>query len=170
MNRSLRAYALFFGGVGLIVALDQWTKWLVRTHLPYNGTWLPSGWDGLGAYARILHRTNTGAAFSIFQDGNLLLAAAAVVAVIVILIYFPRISEEDWILRLAMTFYLAGVFGNLIDRLIRGEVTDFISVGTFAVFNVADASINVGVAIMILGVWIKGRAAKGQLPDASVSV
>ena len=56
---------------------------------------------------------------------------------------------------------LAGAAGNLIDRLrFDGRVTDFISVGTFPVFNVADASISIGTAILLLGVYLQERAAQ----------
>jgi signal peptidase II len=56
---------------------------------------------------------------------------------------------------------LAGVVGNLIDRIVFGRVTDFISVGSFAIFNVADASITVGMAVLVLGIWLKERAGRG---------
>ncbi len=52
MNRSVRDYLFLFGLAGAIVALDQWTKWLVRTNLPFQGSWLPDGWDWLSPYAR----------------------------------------------------------------------------------------------------------------------
>ena len=55
---------------------------------------------------------------------------------------------------------LAGAVGNLIDRIIFGQVTDFISVGTFAVWNVADASITVGVAILLIGMWVQEKREK----------
>jgi len=56
---------------------------------------------------------------------------------------------------------LAGASGNLIDRLIHdGKVTDFISVGTFPVFNVADSSITIGTVVLILGVWFSEQAEK----------
>jgi len=55
---------------------------------------------------------------------------------------------------------LGGAAGNLIDRLRGGKVTDFISVGVFPVFNVADAAITVGVIILLLGVWSKERSEK----------
>ncbi len=48
-------------------------------------------------------------------------------------------------------------FGNLIDRVVLGTVTDFISVGTFPVFNLADASISVGVAVLVAGMWLEDR-------------
>ena len=60
----------------------------------------------------------------------------------IILIFFPQIPRSDWPMRVALSMQLGGAAGNLIDRLSRGEVTDFVSVGNFAVFNVADASIS----------------------------
>jgi signal peptidase II len=63
--------------------------------------------------------------------------------------------------RLALSLQLAGAVGNLVDRLTHdGKVTDFISVGTFPVFNVADSAITVGTAILILAVWLNDRKEK----------
>jgi signal peptidase II len=64
---------------------------------------------------------------------------------------------------------LAGATGNLIDRLARGHVTDFISVGTFPVFNIADASITVGCVVLLLGVWWQERAAKRKKAQAAAA-
>jgi lipoprotein signal peptidase len=63
-----------------------------------------------------------------------------------------------------MGLQLGGAIGNLIDRLNYGTVTDFISVGNFAVFNVADASITIGVVIMIAWMWMKERQQKANPP------
>lgn len=57
--------------------------------------------------------------------------------------------------------------GNLIDRLTIGFVTDFISVGNFPVFNVADSSVSVGVAVLIIGMWLMERKQKAMLSDDS---
>jgi signal peptidase II len=65
---------------------------------------------------------------------------------------------------------LGGALGNLVDRLTRGTVTDFVSVGTFAVFNVADACISVGTAILILAVWISERKQKAQMNAGEVPI
>jgi signal peptidase II len=62
-----------------------------------------------------------------------------------------------------MAMQFAGAAGNLIDRLVFAQVTDFISVGRFAIFNIADASISVGVAVLLIGVWFKERAEKKQI-------
>jgi signal peptidase II len=68
-----------------------------------------------------------------------------------------------------MGLQLAGAAGNLIDRLLMGKVTDFISVGSFPVFNVADSSITVGVIVLLLGVWIKERQEKRAAAQLSVN-
>jgi signal peptidase II len=159
--KRIREYGILFGVAGLIVALDQWTKWLVRTHLPEGGTWLPEWLDWLSPYARIVHWYNSGAAFGMFQGASAVFAVLAFVVIAAILYYYPRVEQGDWTLRLAMAMQLAGALGNLIDRLMfKGMVTDFISVGTFPVFNVADASITIGVFVLLLGAWLNER--KGQ--------
>ena len=140
--------------------MDQWTKWLVRTHLPFQGTWLPDWLGWLSPYARIVNWSNSGAAFGTFQNGNSVFTALAILVIIAILYYYPRVEASDWTLRLAMGMQLGGAAGNLIDRLLMQRVTDFIAVGTFPVFNVADASISVGVVVLLLGVWLKERSEK----------
>jgi signal peptidase II len=145
---------------GAIIGLDQWTKYLVRTTVPLGGDWLPKSLAWLMPYARIRYWYNSGAAFGFFQEGNLIFSTLAVIVACLILYYLPRVAAQDWWLRLAMSMQFAGAVGNLIDRIVFKHVTDFISVGTFAIFNVADSSISVGVAILILGVWIKERIDK----------
>ena len=150
-----------FAIAGLIVALDQWTKGLVRTNLALGETWLPDSLTWLSPYARIVHWYNTGAAFGMFQSGSMVFTVLAIIVIGAIIYYFPRVENNDWTLRLAMSMQLAGAAGNLIDRLMYdGRVTDFLSVGTFPVFNVADASISLGTAILLLGVYLQERAAR----------
>lgn len=157
MNQKIKDYTILFGVAGLIIALDQWTKWLVRENIEYGSQWLPDGLLWLSPYARIVYWHNSGAAFGMFQNGNLIFTILAVVVSIAIIYYFPQVEAEDWTLKIAMGMQLAGAVGNLIDRLLMGKVTDFISVGTFPVFNVADSSISVGVVVLLIGVWIKER-------------
>lgn len=146
---------------GLIVALDQWTKGLVRANLALSETWLPDSLQWLSPYARFVHWYNTGAAFGMFQSGSMVFTVLAIIVIGAIIYYFPRVENNDWTLRVAMSMQLAGAAGNLIDRLrFNGRVTDFISVGTFPVFNVADASISIGTAILLLGVYLQERAAQ----------
>lgn len=163
MKHVFEKYGMLFTVAGVIVVLDQWTKWLVRTNLPLSGMWLPDSLEWLSPYARFVHWQNSGAAFGMFQNGSMVFAALAFVVIGAIVYYFPQVEKHDWSLRLAMSMQLAGASGNLIDRLLRdGKVTDFISVGTFPVFNVADASISVGTAILLLGIYLQERAAKKE--------
>lgn len=161
MNRLFEKYGMLFLVAGLIVLFDQWTKSLVRENLPLGATWLPESLEWLSPYARFMHWHNTGAAFGMFQNGAMVFTALAFLVVGAIIYYFPQVEKHDWTLRLAMSMQLGGALGNLLDRLLReGRVTDFISVGSFAVFNVADASISIGTAILLLGVYLQERAAK----------
>ncbi|MBK8618192.1 MAG: signal peptidase II [Anaerolineales bacterium] len=149
-------YSLLFTA-GLVVALDQWTKWLVRTNIPLHESWLPESLNWLSSYARIVFIYNSGAAFGMFQNANLLFAAFAFLVIGIILYSYPKIEEGDGSLRLASGLYLSGVLGNLIDRLTMGKVTDFISVGNFYIFNIADASINIAVVILLISFWVSER-------------
>ena len=163
LNRYWRDYAALGGLSGLVIAVDQWTKWLVRTNLPFQATWMPDWLQWLTPYARIVHWSNSGAAFGTFQNGNSVFTVLAIIVIAAILYYYPRVDSGDWTLRLAMGLQLGGAAGNLIDRLILRRVTDFIAVGNFPIFNVADASISIGVVILLLGVWAKERAEKRAL-------
>lgn len=151
----------------LIIALDQWTKSLVRANIPLRGSWLPEGWEWLSPYARIVHWYNTGAAFGMFQQGGMVFTVLAFIVIGLILYYYPQVEKADWSLRLAMSMQLGGAAGNLIDRLTIGHVTDFISVGRFPVFNVADASITVGAAVLFLGIWLMEAAERKKKKDES---
>ncbi len=160
MNSKLRDLLLLLGVAGISVALDQWTKWWVRENIEYGGQWLPEGLMWLSPYARIVHWYNSGAAFGMFQNGNLVFTILAFIVIAAILYYYPSVEANDWTLKLAMGLQLGGAVGNLIDRLIMQKVTDFISIWTFPVFNIADASISIGVVVLLLGVWLKEREEK----------
>jgi len=164
LKKYIRDYVYLIAVATIIVVLDQWTKQLVRTLIPFGGSWTP--WPWLAPYARIVHWQNTGAAFGMFQSLGWVFTILAFLVSIAILYYFPRVPRNEWAMRLAMMMQLGGAVGNLIDRLTQGTVTDFISVGTFAVFNVADASISVGTVILVLAVWISDRKQK-RLAEAN---
>jgi signal peptidase II len=159
-----RDYFVLLLIAGSFIFLDQWTKELVRANIAIGSDWLPDSLSWLMPYARIRHWHNTGAAFGLFQGASLVFTILAFCVAGFILYYFPRVSRKDWWLRLALGLQLCGAIGNLIDRLrFDGRVTDFISVGNFAIFNVADTCISVGTAILVLGVFLTERAARKKL-------
>jgi signal peptidase II len=155
LNSKVKDYLVLLGTAGTVIAFDQWTKWLVREHIVFGGEWLPESLAWLSPYARIVHWYNSGAAFGMFQNGNTIFTVLAFIVIGAIIYYYPHVENEDWTLKLALGLQLAGASGNLIDRLMMGKVTDFISVGVFPVFNIADASITIGVVVLLLGVWLK---------------
>jgi signal peptidase II len=155
LKKYLKAYSFLLPISLSLIALDQWTKNLVRDNLSLNEFWMPVDW--LAPYLRIVNWHNTGAAFGIFQGMNSIFMVLAVVIIGLILIYFPQIPADDFFFRLALSLQLAGAAGNLIDRLYRGFVTDFVSVGRFPVFNVADSCITMGVVVLLIGMWIEER-------------
>ncbi|MGB8984686.1 MAG: signal peptidase II [Anaerolineales bacterium] len=169
MKRVFEKYWFIFTIAIAIVALDQWTKWLVRTNIAPGESWLPDSLAWLSPYARIVHWYNRGASFGMFQEGNMVFTVLAFIVIAAIIYYYPKIENADWPLRLAMSMQLGGAVGNLIDRLLFGRVTDFISIGSFPVFNVADSSISVGCVVLLLGVWWQERLAKKQKIQAAPS-
>jgi signal peptidase II len=170
--RDLTGLIPLFFGAGVIIFLDQLTKSLVVKNIPFLGTWLPENLIQFHQHFRIVHWRNSGAAFGIFSDGNTFFLILAVLASVFIISFYPMIAKEEWSLRLAMIFQLGGALGNMIDRIRYGYVIDFISVKNFPVFNIADSSISIGVAILLLGILIqeiKLRKNKQDTPEMTIT-
>lgn len=160
MKKNLNSYLFLFPFAGVILILDQWTKSIIRSNLDFGEIWMP--WEWLAPYARVVHWYNTGVAFGMFQDRNLMFAMLSLVVSLVLIIFYPKLTQNDWFLRVAIGLQVGGSLGNLIDRLTIDHVTDFISVGNFPVFNIADASITMGVGVMLLGLWLEERREKRE--------
>ena len=144
----------------IIVAIDQYTKWLVIKNIPYGGFWSP--WDWLTPFARIVHWSNTGVAFGMLQGMNPVFILLAFVVSGMIIYYYQKLEPVDKLLKLALMLELGGAVGNLVDRIKYGHVIDFVSVGNFPVWNVADGCITVGVVILLIGVWIQEKREKAR--------
>lgn len=157
-KRYFTDYMILFAFAAIIVLLDQWSKEWIRTNLVYGEIYRPELW--LSQYARLIHWRNTGIVFGLFQNISRLFSFLPAIISLGIIYYFPRVPREDRLIRIAMILYLGGGIGNLIDRLTQGYVTDFVSLGNFPVFNVADASISIGVVVLALGVFLKEQEEK----------
>jgi signal peptidase II len=147
LTRKQPTWLLVFAAI-IIVAADQLSKWLVVSRLALYESWAPIA--PLEPYLVIMHTSNTGAAFGMFPQGNLVFTVIGVVVSLAIVYYFHQLPAGGWWVRVALGLQLGGAIGNLVDRLRQGYVIDFIRVFDFPVFNIADSSIVVGVGILIL--------------------
>lgn len=139
---------LLIGAVLAVLAVDQLTKYIVKSRLDIYESWPQEG------LFRISYGTNSGAAFGLLNNQTVYLAVASLFA-IGFLYYFYRVhAMPHRLLRLAIGLQLGGAVGNLTDRLRLGAVVDFIDVGWWPVFNLADSSIVVGVAMLLAVVFV----------------
>ena len=127
----------------IVLLLDQSTKALIVGWLNWGESWPVEG------FFRFTHARNTGTAFSLFQGHSNILSIVAVIAVGVLLWVYWSTGAKSFILRVALGLQLGGALGNLLDRLQQGYVTDFIDVGPWPIFNVADSAISVGMVLMV---------------------
>lgn len=156
---------LIYLGLPLFV-LDQLTKWLVRQNIPY-GAEIPI----IPGFFSLVHASNTGAAFSILTGNNFFFVGLAIAALVVIMFLLVRDSrtrkvEERLsnITKISFGLLASGILGNLIDRIFRGAVTDFlhfyIKEYAWPSFNVADSCICIAGGLLIVGSFGRGQRAQ----------
>ena len=130
----------------LTLVADQISKYLVLSNLNLGQSWNPVA--SLTPWASITHVANTGAAFGLFPDRGSLFVVIAVIVVVAIIFYYRHLPAGQWWIKVSLGLQLGGALGNLLDRLRLGYVVDFIDFKIWPVFNLADSSIVIGVAIL----------------------
>ena len=142
----------------LLIALDQITKYMVRANMQ-PGDRIPV----IGNWMSIYYVQNTGTAFSMFA-GNRFVTIFLTSALIILCIVFiiKEGSEKVSLIPVLFTFVAAGGISNMIDRLTLGYVTDMISCGRFAVFNVADIGVTCGCILTMIALIIMYRDEDGD--------
>jgi signal peptidase II len=138
-------YALLFCIAGLTVLLDQVAKVLV-TERAQGGQSI----ELLGGALRLVATTNTGAAFSLFRSGGPVFTIVAVIVAVGIVGIYGRLASAHLSVLIGLALILGGATGNLIDRVRLGHVIDFIDLGWWPVFNLADSAIVLGVATLVV--------------------
>ena len=128
--------------VALVFLLDQFSKFLVRELLFLRESFPEEG------FFRFTHTFNTGSAFGLFRDQNTFLIPASFIGITVLVLIYRSQLRPSTLLRLSLGLQMGGAAGNLLDRLRLGHVTDFIDIGPWPVFNVADASIVTGLVLL----------------------
>ncbi len=160
--KRVRTYdALALLAVIVVIALDQWTKALVVANLSPPETRSPI--PVIGDYLTIYYIQNSGAAFSLLANNIVLAVLIGVAICVIVYLYARMINTGPLAFKLIFGLIIGGAAGNLIDRAIRGGyVVDFIffripQIGYhFAIFNMADASISIGVVLLFLFILFGG--------------
>ncbi len=130
----------------LVIALDQFTKFLVRANMQ-PGDRIPV----IGNWMSIYYVQNTGTAFSMFRDNRFVTVFLTTALIILCIIFIVKEAREGHrLIPVLFTFVAAGGISNMIDRLMLGFVTDMISCGSFAVFNVADIGVTCGCILTMI--------------------
>ncbi|CAM3261139.1 MULTISPECIES: signal peptidase II [Brevibacillus] len=137
-----------------IIALDQLTKFLVVKYMEL-GESIPL----IGDVFHLTSHRNMGAAFGILQNQRWLFIVITTVVVIGIIVSLIRIGKKQPRVSLALSMVLGGAIGNFIDRVMTGQVVDFLdfTLINFPIFNVADMAITIGVGVLLLDMFLEGR-------------
>ena len=154
---------VLFAAVTLpLYLLDQVSKWAVLTHLELDTEILPV----IPGFFALVHWRNTGAAFSMLSDSNGFFIGLSAVALIVLAVLGWRGKFRDRPSRLGWAMLLAGILGNLTDRIWHGSVVDFLLfdfhiryANPWPAFNVADACIFCAAALFL---WQSFREPAGE--------
>jgi signal peptidase II len=144
--------------MAVVLLLDQGSKYLVETRIPLYGYWAPI--PGLENIVRFTHTANTGAVFGLFQGTGMFFAGLAIVVAAAIVYINHTLPGKQWLLRVALGLQLGGALGNMIDRFRQGHVTDFIDIGPWYIFNVADMAIVGGVIVFAIALIRDEREAR----------
>ena len=143
-----------YGMAGLVLLLDRLTKWLIETRVSFLDSYRV-----IPGFFEIVHSQNRGVAFGVFNDStsewrSVLLVGGSLVAVAVISAMLWRPGKLDRKTMWGCALILGGAAGNLLDRLLFGQVTDFLllHVGEYQwpTFNVADSAIVIGSGLLLL--------------------
>ena len=134
---------VFYLIAGAVFIFDQISKEFIRLWMPLGDSWPSTG------FLRIVHGTNTGSAFGLFAGFTNLLILASILGIAAVLYYFYRQGNNAIALRISLGLIVGGALGNLFDRVVSGKVVDFISVGWWPSFNIADSAISVGMFLLI---------------------
>ncbi|MGB3261547.1 signal peptidase II [Paenisporosarcina sp.] len=144
-----------------VVAIDQWTKWLVVKNMELGERIVLMD----PTFALLSHR-NRGAAWGMLEGQMWLFTIVTIIVVIGILYYFHKEAKGKPYFQLSLMILLGGTLGNFIDRVFRGEVVDFADVlipvinYEFPIFNVADVALTVGVIMLIIVLYFEEKAEK----------
>jgi signal peptidase II len=149
----MRKYSIVCSIAAIVLAFDQFTKWYIRQTVS-----LYESIAVIDSLFHITHVRNSGGAFSLFAGSSdavrlPFFLLVSVIAVAVLLFFVRRVRPEQRLLLFALGLILGGALGNLVDRIVYGQVTDFLDFHWhgyyWPAFNVADSCITTGMLILL---------------------
>ena len=148
-----------------LYALDQWTKQLVLRFVSPDEPRIV-----ISNFFHLVNVTNTGAAFGSFKNNNTFFIAISAIALVIVVTLLVRRRSRDILRDVSLALLLAGVLGNLTDRLLYGHVIDFLLFDLhirfahpWPAFNVADSCISVAVVLFVIHSFWQGKS--GATPN-----
>ncbi len=138
-----------------VLALDQLSKYLVEKFLPYG---VPV--EVISHYVRFTFIYNPYTAFGISLGENF--PYTLVASLVSMFVLYLALKERNTLNTFAYSLILGGALGNILDRIVRGKVVDFVDVGInehlrWFIFNLADACITIAIAILLVESYLRKR-------------
>lgn len=139
VNKSLIFILIIFS----IVLIDQILKYLIKNK-----------------FINISHITNTGSLFGLFKGANTILIIFSIIVIIGFFLNWSKIKKLNVWFSISCGLIVGGAIGNLIDRIVYGAVIDFIDLGWWPLFNLADSAISTGIGLLIILILIEDKKSK----------
>ena len=155
---------VYYAIAAIVIFLDQLTKWFVVKNMQ-----LGEEITIIEPYLSFYSHRNSGAAWGMLQGQMWLFYIVTVVVIIGIIYYLHKEAKGHKLFSISLVLLLGGAIGNFIDRLVSGEVVDFISVlipvinYDFPIFNIADASLSIGVVTLIIHIIMDEKKNKKKV-------
>ena len=152
-------YALYLLTVVVLVATDQFSKYIVVENIAENSNIVL-----IKDFFNLTYVKNYGAGFSILQNQKIFLIVIAIIAIVVVTYLLIKSSNSEVLNRICYLLIIGGTLGNLFDRIRFSYVIDFLDFYIFGydfpVFNIADSFLTIGCFLLIISILLEGRNAK----------
>ncbi|MDK3600238.1 signal peptidase II [Staphylococcus pseudintermedius] len=156
----------YYIGLSLFITLiiligDQLTKFIIRTQMT-----LGESFAVVPKFLYITSHRNDGAAWGILSGKMTFFYIITIIVLIALIVFYIKEAKNNMLMQIAISLLFSGALGNFIDRVSSGEVVDFIDTVIFGydfpIFNIADASLTIGVVLLII-VLLKDQNQKGKV-------
>lgn len=136
----------------LCILIDQISKLLIVNSYDVNG-----GFNVIDGFFSITYIKNTGAAWGMFSNGTIILSLISIVFLFFMIKYIYELKKVSYLNVISYGMLFGGIVGNLIDRLIRNYVVDFLNFNIFGydfpVFNIADSFMVISIILIVIESW-----------------